>query len=75
MPRVQLEVVMLEFEEGGNTIWVHGHDGTILRITCTGLIRVAVGEEGCASHTDVLVQGDIAFCLPDPAEEEIDYVH
>ena len=64
MARVHLEALGLEFEEGGNTIWIHGSDGgTLLRIKCTGRIEA----KACAAtvaHADVIVQGDIAFCVP-----------
>jgi len=61
--RVQFEAVGLEFDEGGNTIWVHGPGGTLLRIKCSG--RFTVKE--CSApygHADVMVEGDIAFCVP-----------
>jgi hypothetical protein len=63
MPRIQLEAVGLEFEEGGHTIWVQGLCGTLLRIKCSGKILV----KGCSApsaHADVLVVGDIEFCVP-----------
>lgn len=76
MARVQLTVVGLEFDDGGNTIWIHGHNGTVLRIKCTGQIKVSQ----CVNpgpHSDVQVQGDINFCIPDSEgfEEEGSYVH
>lgn len=74
MARVQLHAVGLEFEEGGNTIWVHGENGTILRIKCTGKIHVTACD-GPSPHADVQVQGDISFCVPDGLEEESSYVH
>ena len=40
MGRIQLEAAGLEFEENGNTIWVHGPHGTMLRIKCSGQISV-----------------------------------
>ena len=63
MPRVQIEAIGLEFEEGGNTVWIHGTEGTLLRIKCTGRIET----KACAAtvaHADVVVAGDIVFCLP-----------
>lgn len=63
MARVQLAVIGLEFDEGGNTIWVHGTEGTLLRIKCSG--RITVSEcSGPGAHSDVMVPGDIAFCVP-----------
>jgi hypothetical protein len=63
MGRIQLEAVGLEFEETGNTIWVQGMHGTLLRIKCSGQIKV----KRCAApgaHADVLVAGDIEVCVP-----------
>jgi hypothetical protein len=61
--RIQLEAVGLEFDEGGNTIWIHGPGGTVLRIKCSGRITVNECSAPCA-HADVMVEGDIAFCVP-----------
>ena len=76
--RIQLEAVGLEFEEGGNTIWVHGANGTILRIKCSGQITA----KSClapSAHADVIVAGDIEFCIPpedlDSDEEETLLAH
>lgn len=74
--QILLHAVGIEFREGGNTIWVHGNHGTILRIQCTGKISSTC----CASpgpHADVRVQGDITICLPDSeeADEEVENVH
>lgn len=64
MTRIQLEAIGLEFEEGGNTIWVHGSGGgTILRIKCSGQIT-ARSCSAPSAHADVIVAGDIEFCLP-----------
>jgi hypothetical protein len=63
MARIQLEAVGLEFEENGNTIWVHGRHGTLLRIQCSGQIKVKRCEAPGA-HADARVLGDIEFCVP-----------
>jgi hypothetical protein len=63
MSRIQLEAVGLEFEEGGNTIWVHGTCGTILRIQCSGRISVK-SCEAPGAHSDLRVEGDVSFCVP-----------
>jgi len=63
MSRIVLDVVGLEFVEGGNTIWVHGSEGTVLRIKCSGRITA----KSCSApgpHADVIVAGDIEFCVP-----------
>lgn len=67
--RVQLEAVGLEFVEGGNTIWIHGAHGTILRIKCSGRILVKACSAPSA-HADVMVDGDVAFCIPGSEMEE-----
>ena len=72
--RVQLEAIGLEFEEGGNTIWVHGPMGTILRIKCSGRITVNACSAPCA-HADVIVEGSIAFCVPEGDLAETESIH
>jgi hypothetical protein len=66
MARVQLEAVGLEFEKDGNTIWVHGSCGTLLRIKCSG--RIKVKRCSAPAHADVIVAGDIEFCVPAASE-------
>ena len=73
MARIQLEAVGVEFSEGGNTIWVHGPGGTMLRIKCTGEIT-AKSCSAPAAHADVTVVGDIEFCVPTEYPEEVDLV-
>lgn len=74
--RILLPVLGLEFHEGSNTIWVHGQEGTVLRIKCTGKITVSACPNGGGPHADVQVQGDIRFCVPDSElDEEVPNVH
>lgn len=65
--RIEIPAVAIEFDEGGHTIWVQSPKGaTILRIKCTGKIKVhthAAKYENGVSHADVMVQGDIDVCL------------
>jgi hypothetical protein len=61
--RIQLDAVGLEFDEGGNTIWIHGSQGTILRVKCTGRITAKACSSPSA-HADLVVNGDIEFCVP-----------
>lgn len=63
MARIQLEAMGLEFEEGGHTIWVQGSCGTLLRLKCSGRILVKPCSAPGA-HADVLVAGNIEFCVP-----------
>ena len=67
--RIQLEAVGLEFNDGGNTIWIHGPGGTLLRVKCTGTIA-AKSCSAPAAHADVIVDGDIEFCVP--AEQPVE---
>lgn len=70
--RHSITAAEIEFDEGGNTIWVHGPQGaTILRIKATGKILVHTECINVCSHSDMVVQGDITICLvPEPAREE-----
>ena len=72
MSRIQLEVLGLEFVEGGNTIWIHGSEGTVLRIKCSGRVTTT----RCSApgpHADVIVQGDIAICVPEHMADESEH--
>lgn len=63
--RVEIPLVGMEFDDGGNTIWVHGdRGGTVLRVKTKGTIHV---RDGCelVSHSDIVVDGDIHFCVSD----------
>jgi hypothetical protein len=63
-PRKSIEVNQLEFDEGGNTVWIHSAlGGTVMRIKCTGKVVVHKCLSSPISHSDIVVQGDIDFCL------------
>ncbi len=65
MTRHQVEVSQLEFDEGGNTIWIHGPQGaTVMRIKCSGRIEVMADCVNICAHADVMVDGDILVCIP-----------
>lgn len=64
MSRVEIPVALVEFEEGGHTIWVQSAAGTVLRIKCTGKIVVDERCQNNVAHADMMVQGDIDICLP-----------
>lgn len=67
--RIQIPAAILEFVVGGNTIWVHGVDGsTILRIKTMGKIITEVCEISPSSHGDIIVQEDINMCISEDAE-------
>jgi hypothetical protein len=62
--RIQIPVAILEFVEGGNTIWVHSPDGaTVLRIKTKGRITVDRECSNTVSHADIVVDAPIHICL------------
>lgn len=66
---ISIPAAMIEFVEGGNTIWVHGPMGaTILRIKTMGKINVQGECENVCSHSDMIVQDDIEMCLSEDAK-------
>jgi len=63
--RHKIEVCELEFDEGGNTLWIHSSAGaTVLRIKCTGKVTINKCCENIVPHADMMVQGDINICIP-----------
>lgn len=67
--RHQVEVVELEFDEGGHTLWVHSPKGaTVLRIKCSGKIILERSCRNIVAHSDIYVQGDITVCVPGEVE-------
>lgn len=63
---VKIDAALIEFVEGGQTIWVHGPEGaTILRIKTMGKITSRSECENVCSHLDIQVQEDINICLVD----------
>lgn len=63
--RIEIPVNVLEFIDGGNTIWIHSPKGvTVMRIKTSGKIVTRDCEPlAVVSHSDVTVEGDIDFCL------------
>jgi len=62
--RVNIKACEIEFINGGNTIWVHSPlGGTVLRIKCSGEIKTEACTNSPISHGDILVHGDINFCV------------
>lgn len=61
---IKIYVGELEFNKGGNTIWVHSPDGfTVLRIKTLGKIKVNKCDTDGYSHCDIIVKEDINFCV------------
>ena len=61
--RIQIGADMVEFNVGGNTIWVQSKKGTVMRIKCTGTIKVDACTTNQSLHSDVILNGDINFCI------------
>lgn len=62
---VEIPVSMLEYREGGNTLWVHGPDGcTILRLKVTGAITSQRCDTSPVAHADAVLEGDLTMCVP-----------
>jgi len=62
--RIQIQVGLLEFNAGSNTIWIQSDEGaTTLRIKCSGRINIERCKDSPVSHCDILVDGDINFCI------------
>lgn len=67
--RIALPASMIEFTNGGDTIWVHGPKGnTILRIKIDDKLRGGcVHAVECAdspiSHADMIVHDDVKVCI------------
>ena len=62
--RVIVSVLALEFQEGGNTIWIQGSQGgTTLRIKTMGKVTSSRCETSPVSHGDIVVQEDIHICI------------
>lgn len=61
----QINVAVLEFTEGGMAIWIHDKKGcTVIRIQCTGKVKIHEGCTNICPHADINVKGDIEICMP-----------
>ena len=66
MTRIKIPVELLEFDEGGNTIWVHGPAGaTVLRLKTMKSISVNCECKNICSHVDVICETAIEVCVAD----------
>lgn len=61
--RITVPVAVMEFDVGGNTIWVQSINGTVLRLKITGSISVEVCGDNPCSHLDVTVRDSVTVCL------------
>lgn len=61
--RVEIPACVLEYREGGNTLWIHSPKGaTILRLK-VHTIESSFCESSSVSHADMVVAQDLQFCL------------
>jgi len=62
---MMIPAAAIEFNEGGNTLWVHGPEGgTILRLKFSGKITSKVCKASPVPHADAMCLGDLEFCIP-----------
>lgn len=62
--RINIPVFEIEFVDGGQTIWIQNNQGgTAMRIKCTGKIITDKCLTSPQSHCDIVIQGNIDFCL------------
>lgn len=70
--RIGIAVAAIEYNEGGNTLWVQGYGGTVLRIKTDGKITSsACANSPSVSHADLDVSGDIHICLGQDHAEDV----
>ena len=70
MGRVVIPAAQVEFEDGGNTIWVTDpQGGTLLRVKTMGKITSRSCTPGSTSHCDIVTNDEIDFCLGQNAED------
>lgn len=76
MNRIAIPVSHVEFDEGGNTLWVHNAQGaTVLRIKVLHhRIRVESDCTNVCSHADIVTDPghDLVICLADDACDPLD---
>ena len=66
--KIEIPVGAVEFIVNGNTIWIQSPLGaTTMRIKCTGKINVVQCDSSPVSHCDIIVNGDINFCISNDA--------
>ena len=63
--RIMIPVSAVEFVVGGNTIWVQGENGTVLRIQTPLGCKISIQREceNICSHADFQTKGNVTICL------------
>lgn len=60
-----IAVSQIEYVEGGRAIWIHSPDGvTVMRIHCTGQVKVLERDSFKYPNADLNVTGDITIGMP-----------
>lgn len=68
--KIEIPVALVEFYVQGNTIWIQSSLGaTTMRIKCMGKINVDQCDNSPVSHCDIIVEGDINFCISNDAQK------
>lgn len=64
MSRIAIPIGVMEFEDGGDTIWFQSpFGGTVFRIKTMGKIITQKCTISPVSHGDLVVQGSIKLCI------------
>lgn len=66
----ELGETVLEIDDGGRTIWLNAAGGNVLRIKCTGKVKVHKRCSNNITHADIHVHGDIEVCIPEVCAPE-----
>ncbi len=62
--RIKIPVCELEYDEEGNTLWVHSPLGaTVLRLKTSGIITSRKCVDSPTSHVDIVTNENIEVCL------------
>jgi hypothetical protein len=68
--RIIIPTYAIEFNVDGNTIWIQSTEGgTTMRIKCTGKINIDQCSNSPISHSDIIINGDINFCISEDARK------
>jgi len=68
--RITIPTYAIEFNVDGNTIWIQSPEGgTTMRIKCTGKINIDHCSNSPISHSDIIINGDINFCISEDAQK------
>ena len=68
--RIIIPTYAIEFNVDGNTIWIQSPEGgTTMRIKCTGKINIDQCSNSPISHSDIIINGDINFCISEDAQK------